>query len=221
MEQSTSIKELATALAKAQAELAGAKKDSNNPAFGSKYADLASVVDAIKSAFPKHGLSYVQSPCTTEKDEIGIQTMLMHSSGEWIRGAPYYIPVAKANAHGFGSALTYARRYGLAAMCGIAPEDDDANAAVVEPAKRRHDPARPNTATQVAVDAFNEMPEDEQKFLRDTAMQLIALHDEKGDVVKYLDQTHLDTEEKLALWSLLPSNVRSWIKDQQRAKATA
>lgn len=130
MKHSDSITNLATSLAAAQGELEGAVKDSNNPAFSSKYADLSSVVAALKACFPKHGLSYSQFPCTNEKDEVGVETMLMHSSGEWLLGDAYFMPVAKANAHGFGSILTYARRYSLAAVSGVAPEDDDANAGV-------------------------------------------------------------------------------------------
>ena len=130
MKTSESIANIAAALAMAQGELEGAVKDSNNPAFNSKYADLSSVVAALKLCFPKHGLAYSQFPCTNDKDEVGVETLLMHSSGEWLHGEPYFMPVAKANAHGFGSILTYARRYSLAAICGVAPEDDDANAGV-------------------------------------------------------------------------------------------
>lgn len=128
MRHSDSLAALAAALAKAQAVMAGAKKDSANPAFNSKYADLASVVEAAKVPLSDNGLSYVQTPVTTAEDRIGVETMLLHSSGEWICSEPYFMPVSKANAHGFGSILTYARRYSLAAMLGIAPEDDDANA---------------------------------------------------------------------------------------------
>ena len=130
LKHSENIASLAAALSAAQGELEGAVKDSNNPAFNSKYADLSSVVASLKACFPKHGLSYAQFPCTNDKDEVGVETLLMHSSGEWIHGDAYYMPVAKANAHGFGSILTYARRYSLAAIAGVAPEDDDANAGV-------------------------------------------------------------------------------------------
>jgi len=144
MKHSDSVKELAAALAKAQGKMAGAKKDSANPAFNSRYADLASVVEAIKGPLAENGLSYVQMPVTNDKDEVGCETLLMHSSGEWIHAEPYYMPVAKANAHGFGSILTYARRYSLAAVCGIAPEDDDANAGVVDkPRQREVEPGPP------------------------------------------------------------------------------
>lgn len=129
MKHSESIKEIAAALAKAQGAMGGASKDASNPHFKSKYASLASVVDAVKAALSENGIAYYQTPMTSEKDECGVETMLMHSSGEWILADPFYVPVSKADAQGFGSALTYCRRYSLAAVCGVAPEDDDGNAA--------------------------------------------------------------------------------------------
>jgi hypothetical protein len=130
MNKSESIKELATALAKAQGAIKGAVKDSANPFFKSKYADLASVVEAIRSAFAANGLSYVQSVEPSDKDEVRVETTILHSSGEWIGCGVLALPVSKVDAQGYGSALTYARRYSLSAATGVAPEDDDGNAAV-------------------------------------------------------------------------------------------
>ena len=129
MNKSESIKELATALSKAQGEIKGAVKDSSNPFFKSKYADLSSVVEAIRESFSKNGLSYSQHVEPTERDEVRVETMILHSSGEWMSCGVLALPVAKSDAQGFGSALTYARRYGLSAAVGVAPEDDDGNAA--------------------------------------------------------------------------------------------
>ena len=131
MNKSESIKELATALAKAQGQIKGAVKDSANPFFKSKYADLASVVEAIRSAFAANGLSYIQSVEPSDKDEVRVETTILHSSGEWIGCGVLALPVSKVDAQGYGSALTYARRYSLSAATGVAPEDDDGNAAVV------------------------------------------------------------------------------------------
>lgn len=129
MKHSESIKELAAALAKAQGAMGGASKDAENPHFRSRYASLASVVDAIKGPLSANGIAYYQTPLTNEKDECGVETLLVHLSGEWILADPFFVPVSKADAQGFGSALTYCRRYSLAAVCGVAPEDDDGNAA--------------------------------------------------------------------------------------------
>lgn len=124
---SHNIGKLSEALSKAQAEMQHAIKDSTNPHFKSSYADLASVLDAIRPALTKHGLCITQ----TMKTEAGthfLVTTLMHTSGEFIEGS---IPllIEKNNMQGMGSAITYARRYGLAAMVGIHQADDDGNEA--------------------------------------------------------------------------------------------
>jgi hypothetical protein len=129
MNKSESITNLATALAMAQMNIKGAIKDSNNPFFKSKYADLSSVVEAIRPAFGQCGLSYIQRVEPSDKDEVRVETILLHASGEWLSCGVLNLPVSKADAQGYGSALTYARRYSLAAACGVAPEDDDGNAA--------------------------------------------------------------------------------------------
>jgi hypothetical protein len=131
MNKSESIAALAEALAKAQGAMKGAVKDSANPFFKSKYADLASVVEAIRVAFSSNGLSYIQTVQPSDKDEVRVETTLLHSSGEWIACGFLSLPVSKADAQGYGSALTYARRYSLSAAAGVAAElDDDGNAAV-------------------------------------------------------------------------------------------
>ncbi len=128
MNKSESIAALAAALAKAQGAMKGAVKDSANPFFKSKYADLASVVEAIRAAFSANGLSYIQT-VEPHPDEVRVETTILHSSGEWISCGYLSLPVSKADAQGYGSALTYARRYSLSAAVGVAPEDDDGNAA--------------------------------------------------------------------------------------------
>ena len=122
------MKELGTALAKAQAEIKAALKDSKNPHFKSSYADLTSVWDACRSALTKNGLSVIQKTDFSE-GEVWLETMLLHSSGEHITGR-YPLRPQQQTPQGYGSALTYARRYSLAAMVGVvADEDDDGNAA--------------------------------------------------------------------------------------------
>jgi predicted Zn-dependent protease len=130
MNKSESIAGLAAALAKAQGQMKGAVKDSANPFFKSKYADLASVVEAIRAAFSANGLSYIQTVEPSDKDEVRVETTLLHASGEWISCGVLALPVSKHDAQGYGSALTYARRYSLSAAVSVAPEEDDGNAAV-------------------------------------------------------------------------------------------
>ena len=139
MNKSESVAGLAAALAKAQGQMKGAVKDSANPFFKSKYADLASVVEAIRAAFSANGLSYIQTVEPSEKDEVRVETTLLHSSGEWISCGVLSLPVSKVDAQGYGSALTYARRYSLSAAVGVAPEDDDGNAASAAKPKKTMD----------------------------------------------------------------------------------
>lgn len=133
IEQSESIAALAASMAKAQATVYGAIKDSANPAFKqggsvSKYADLASVWEACREQLTSNGLSVVQFPGEMVDNRMTMTTQLCHSSGEWMR-ATLSIPLSKVDAQGYGSAVTYARRYALAAVVGVCPEDDDGNAA--------------------------------------------------------------------------------------------
>jgi len=127
MNKSESIKNLAVAMCKAQGEMGGAHKGANNPFFKSKYADLGSVVEAVKEPFTNNGLSYVQFPIE-EGGRIGVETILMHDSGEWLSNS-FTVQLSKQDAQGAGSAITYCRRYGLQAIAGIPSEDDDGNAA--------------------------------------------------------------------------------------------
>jgi len=128
MPQSDSIKELATALSKVQGELTYAKKDSANPFFKSRYADLESVWDACRSLMAANGLSVIQMPGNYFEGRMWLVTRLCHNSGEWIE-QEMSVPVQKADAQGAGSALTYMRRYALAAFIGVVQADDDGNAA--------------------------------------------------------------------------------------------
>jgi len=144
MNKSDSIKNLAVAMCSAQAEMGGAAKGAANPFFKSKYADLSSVVQAIKEPFANHGLSYVQFP-VEDGGRVGIETILMHESGEWLSNS-FTVQLTKQDAQGAGSAITYCRRYGLQAVAGIPSEDDDGNAA--------SKPKTPTKADMAWVDAI-------------------------------------------------------------------
>ena len=124
MNKSDSIKELATALSAAQSEIENASKNAANPHFRSKYADLAEVLNTVRPVFAKHGLGILQFP-SYENGTASVETVLTHSSGEFIAGVSS-CHVTKDDAQGVGSATTYLRRYSLAAVAGIAQEDDDA-----------------------------------------------------------------------------------------------
>lgn len=127
------MKTLYAAMAAAFPEIEGASKDKNNPHFKSKYADLGAVVEAIKPALVKHGLFFVQQ--THEQGGgVCVETVICHESGEQMALGKLFVPAGKQDAQGYGSALTYARRYSLMTAFGVCPEDDDGNAASRKPA---------------------------------------------------------------------------------------
>lgn len=128
MTHSEQLGDLAAALAKAQAKVKGAKKDAQNPHYKNDYADLASVWDACRDALTSNGLSVVQTTEAGDGTLVTVHTTLLHSSGQWMRGALTMKP-QKVDPQGIGSCITYARRYALAAIVGVAPEDDDGHAA--------------------------------------------------------------------------------------------
>lgn len=121
-------KNIAAAFVKAQKAFEAATKDKANPHFRSKYADLAVCVDAVRDALNDNGIALMQ---LTHESEGGVtvETTFIHESGQTLSGGRLFVPAAKNDPQGYGSALTYARRYSLLAACGIAPEDDDGNAA--------------------------------------------------------------------------------------------
>ena len=123
--RSEEIAELAAALSEAQNEMGSALKDAD--AHHGKYADLASVIKAIKQPLAKQGLSYAQLPIR-ESESAGVTTLLMHKSGQFIESS-YTLPLAKFDAQSVGSCITYARRYALQAISGIPSDDDDGSAA--------------------------------------------------------------------------------------------
>lgn len=129
MESSQEISEIASALAKAQGAMKPASKDKDNPFFKKKYADLESCWDACRIPLSSNGLSIVQPVSVGENGEIIITTLLMHISGQWIKDALHLKPV-KSDPQGIGSVITYGRRYGLMGMVGIAPAEDDGEAAM-------------------------------------------------------------------------------------------
>lgn len=122
------MKNIATALVKAQQAFGPALKTSTNPHFRSRYADLSACVEAVIEGLNSAGIALIQR---TSEDNTGVtvETVFIHESGEMLECGKLHVPAAKQDPQGYGSALTYARRYSLMAACGIAPEDDDGNLA--------------------------------------------------------------------------------------------
>jgi hypothetical protein len=122
------MKQIASALVKAQKAFGPALKTSTNPHFKSRYADLSACIEAVVDALNSNGIALVQQSHECA-DGVIVETVFVHESGETFSSGRLHVPSTKHDAQGYGSALTYARRYSLMAACGIAPEDDDGNAA--------------------------------------------------------------------------------------------
>ena len=152
MNQSENISDLAAALAKAQAEVRNPHFDSKNPHFNNRYASLAAHVDAVRCAFPPHGLSILQWIETPDTGRVTVTTRILHSTGQWIEAAASSPSGNKVQE--LGSAVTYLRRYCLAAICGIVGEDDDDGerdaAAAKPPTATAYKPKQSPTQAQAA-----------------------------------------------------------------------
>ena len=200
---------LAAALVKAQAQMQHAELDGSNPHFKSKYATLSAVIDAVKGPLTDNGISYLLMP-TPQPNGIEITVRFIHESGETMDCGTVFVPADKNNAHGLGSALTYARRYALATACGIASEeDDDANmAAKNQPARRSRGVAQ--TVVE-EMDLDWNMVEDYRSGI--TA----AIHngDESG-LGELLDELGKDNDLKVGVWTKLDSKDRSYIKKRDK-----
>ena len=147
------MKNIASALVKAQKAFGPALKTSTNPHFRSRYADLSACVEAVMGGLNDNGIALVQQTHECESGVL-VETLFIHESGETFSAGKLHVPASKNDAMGYGSALTYARRYSLMAACGIAPEDDDGQAAsrvvpqarttvtkVIAPATPKEDPS--------------------------------------------------------------------------------
>ena len=188
MNQSEHINELAKALAEAQAKLDGVLKGKENPFFKSRYADLSMVWQAWKAVGPACGLSIAQV-ATVQDGEPVLATQLMHSSGQWIRGQ-YPIKPVKADPQSVGSAITYARRYALAAMVGIAPEDDDDDGNI---ASGKKEPSKTDKALDITTDDRREANE----AFTEQALAAIAKADTLDKLKAYFTAKVVSTMKKM------------------------
>ena len=123
------MKLIASAFVKAQKAFGPALKTATNPHFKSRYADLAACVEAVMDGLNANGIALIQRNFLDDTG-VTVETVFVHESGEMLECGKLHVPASKQDPQGYGSALTYARRYSLMAACGIAPEDDDGNASV-------------------------------------------------------------------------------------------
>lgn len=165
------MKEVAAAFVAAQKAFAPLIRNSENPHRNSKYADLSACFDAVQTALNEQGIAIVQR--THDSDTgVKVETLFVHTSGESISSGLLHVPAPKQDPQGYGSALTYARRYSLMTACGIAPEDDDGNAASVKPKPKARSLEELMKIIKTAQDAgenwkvlYSEMNTEEQKIV--------------------------------------------------------
>ena len=206
--QSESIAALAVALSAFQAQCEPATKNAANPHLKNKYADLASIWDAIREPLAVNGLAVVQLPAPGAPGSLCLRTVLLHKSGEWI-SSEIVMPLAKSDPQGYGSGLTYARRYALAAMLGITQEDDDADRAVrgpaAQPAQQQQRPpqAQPKPSAPVMPDTAQTLTEPQ---MRKIGAEVTRTGLSKG---QFLDWMAFNTDGKTSR------------KDLTKAEATA
>jgi hypothetical protein len=194
------MKNIYSAFVEAQRGFAPALKTSTNPHFRSKYVSLDGCIEAVVDALNEAGIGLIQR---TSEDSTGVtvETVFVHESGEILECGKLHVPASKQDAQGYGSALTYARRYSLMAACGIAPEDDDGNAA--------------SKAPKVSPVNTDLVPPNRMNVVADVAAA-IGERMEANDVIGAVEEANglTDVEEKTALWGMLDSKTRSAIKKQ-------
>ena len=211
------MKNIASALVRAQRGFAPALKTSTNPHFRSKYVDLAGCIEAVVDALNAAGIALIQR---TSEDNTGVtvETVFVHESGEMLECGKLHVPASKQDPQGYGSALTYARRYSLMAAAGIAPEDDDGNGArkaKEDEEKAKADAASKTPAPKVSATKTDLVPPNRMNIIADVAAAIgerMSANDLIGAVEEYSGIT--DVEEKMSLWGMLDSKTRSAIKKQ-------
>jgi ERF superfamily protein len=207
MKTSESIKEIGSALVKAQTQIKAAIKEAQNPFFKNKYADLASIIEAVRMPLNGAGICFLQ-PASASEDGVIVETVLLHTSGEWISES-LQMPVNKHDAQAVGSAITYGRRYGLQSLCGVPSEDDDGEAATKTV-------NAPKTTITPTAGTWESLSVDQQTHLMDIVDCVNADYELNGpaSAIKLLeDETlNLSAEEKVAAWAKFDSKQRSSMK---------
>ena len=216
MNRSESVALLAEALAKAQCDMNNPGFDTTNPHFRSRFASLAAVRNAVIPVLAAHGISLTQDLHSTERG-VACFTLLLHSSGQWQEYGPLEIPASKADAQGFGSAATYARRYHMQAVAGVVgDEDDDGNQAVASQGATR-EPARKvvEANVQPTAGALESLQADMQKQVVDMGIEVSEMFRADPRKAYALYCSYRDgglaeeTEAKVALRAQLSAPIRT------------
>lgn len=203
MRTSESICKIAPALVRAQAAIKFAVKDSVNPHLKNRYADLASVITACKEHLNSEGIAVIQMPEPSEPGYLSLTTRLQHESGEWLE-ATASCPLPKSDPQGYGSALTYTRRYSLAAAVGLYQDDDDAEDAT---------PKKKQSTIKPTAGVFESLTEPAQRrcmaAAEATERSMTQGGVEAATIQWLMEKKDLSTDEQVAAWSLLDSKTRS------------
>lgn len=212
------MKNIAAAFVKAQKGFAPALKTNTNPAFRSKYVALDGCIEAVLDALNANGIALLQ-PTHDCETGVTVETLFLHESGETLSGGRLHVPASKQDPQGYGSALTYARRYSLMAACGIAPEDDDGNAA----SKPRQQPIAVKTiAPAREAAAMTPINEDQRRTVEETGDEMVAAFDDGREMdALRLWQGITDNDIKLHLWAYIQSEskLRAFLKAQKTVAA--
>jgi hypothetical protein len=203
---------VSAAFVKAQKDFSPALKTSLNPHFKSKYVGLDGCVEAVIDALGANGIALMQKSHECDSG-VAIETLFIHESGEVLSGGIMRIPAIKQDAQGYGSALTYCRRYSLMAACGIAPEDDDGNAASKQKTPAPIIPASPKTDTLGLTDSELSHITDMAQALKD----MVSDGNAEGALNIVLD-AKLEEPQRLALNNMLDSKTRSALKAENEAR---
>ena len=203
---------LISALVKAQSQMTHAAFDQTNPHFKSKFASLKSVIDAVKPALNANGIAYIQKSVPMDHG-IAVETVF-YGHGEELSTGPVPVPIDRENAQGFGSALTYAKRYSLAMACGVAAdEDDDGNAAAKNATGRK-----PQSVTKTVIQEEGIKVDEGKRTSYISLLTEATSAEDHAGMKELLNELRQDSDMKLAVWAELPSNIRSAIRKVESEK---
>src|SRR5690554_6753450 len=211
MKTSESIANIAVALIGFQSEVANPEKKGINPHFKSKYAELDDIINTIRPTLEKHGLAFIQNPVQSD-GQVGVYTVLIHKSGEYIQFDPVMIPLQKATPHQVGAALTYAKRYSLGAALGLATEEDtDGNEINNQSSKNKQ--VKQETPGERKAKGIKAMYDEAKRKNLTEAEYKAILKAETGKT----DAKGLDLEQIIGLYKLLKNNTSEELKETARA----
>lgn len=231
MKTSESIANISAALVQFQSEVKNPEKKGVNPHFKSKYAELDEIINTIRPTLEKHGLAFIQNPVQSD-GQVGVYTVLIHKSGEFIQFDPVMIPLQKATPHQVGSALTYAKRYSLSSALGIATEEDkDGNDVGVPeqqkktPQRKQQPPSNKQAQQPTKQQAKAKTPEERRKQGIEAIKELkekIGLTTEEFEALLFQetlfeDINNLDFDQVKNFYLFLTNNEPDEVKEVARA----